>query len=162
MEVSRYTIIVSFFVIFHVLVGSLAFVDWVHNFAHVFLWLAVAILKFLWLYCTVGELSILSGELSELQENAQTSSEAVRDRPLALASPIICGSHLTSHDSPKRRACSQAMVLQALDAICAKRYSGMCHGWTSKLQKTLNRGFGIAITGYTYGAALLCCVFLCY
>ena len=54
------------------------------------------------------------------------------------------------------------MVLQALDAICAKRYSGMCHGWTSKLQKTLNRGFGIAITGYTYGAALLCCVFLCY
>ena len=125
MEVSRYTKIISFIVIFHVLVGSLAFVDWVHNFAHVFLWLAV-------------------------------------DRPLALASPIICGSHLTSHDSPKRRACSQAMALQALNAICAKRYSGMCRGWTSKLQKTLNRGFRIAITGYTYGAALLCCVFLCH
>ena len=84
----------------------------------------------------------------------------MRDRPLALASPIVCGSHLTSHDSPKRRACSQAMALQALDAICLKCYSGMCHGWTSKLQKTLNRGFRIAITGYTYGAALLCCVFV--
>ena len=153
---------ISFIVIFYVLAGSLAFVDWVHNFAHVFLWLAVAILEFLWLYCTVGELSILSGELSELQENAQASSEAVRDRHLALASPIVCGSHLTSHDSPKRRAGSQAMALQALDAICAKRCSGMCHGWTSKPQKTLNRGFRIAITGYTYGAALLCCVFLCH
>ena len=54
------------------------------------------------------------------------------------------------------------MALQALDAICLKCYSGMCHGWTSKLQKTLNRGFRIAITGYTYGAALLCCVFLCH
>ena len=135
MEVSRYAIIISFIVIFHVLVGSLAFVDWVHNFAHVFLWLAVAILKFLWPYCTVGELSILSGELSDLQENPQTSSEAVRDRPLALASPIMYGSHLTSHDSPKRRACSQAMALQALDVVCAKRYNGVCRRWTSKLQR---------------------------
>ena len=71
---------ISFIVIFHVLVGSLAFVDWVHNFAHVFLLLAVAIMEFLWLYCTVGKLSILSGELSELQENAPASSEAVRDK----------------------------------------------------------------------------------
>lgn len=50
-----------------------------HNFAHVFLWLAAANLEFLWVYCTAGELSILSGELSELQENVQASTEAVRD-----------------------------------------------------------------------------------
>ena len=55
MVVSRY-IYISFIVIFHVLAGSLAFVDWVHNFAHVFLWLPAAILKFLWLYYAVGEL----------------------------------------------------------------------------------------------------------
>ena len=52
---------ISFIVIFHVLAESLTFVDWVHNLPHVFLWLPVAILKFLWLYCTAGKLSISSG-----------------------------------------------------------------------------------------------------
>lgn len=72
---------ISLIVIFHVLAESLAFVDQMHNLAHVFLWLAVAFLEFLWLYCTVGELSILSGGLSKLQENVQASSEAVKDGP---------------------------------------------------------------------------------
>lgn len=55
---------ISFIVIFHVLVESLAFVDQMYDFAHVFIWLAVAILE---LYCyiivhyTVGKLSISSG-----------------------------------------------------------------------------------------------------
>ena len=52
---------ISFIVIFHVLVESLAFVDQMYDFAHVFIWLAVAILEFLSLYYTVGKLSISSG-----------------------------------------------------------------------------------------------------
>ena len=52
---------ISFIVIFLVLVESLAFVDQMYDFAHAFIWLAVAILEFLWLYYTVGKLSISSG-----------------------------------------------------------------------------------------------------
>jgi len=37
---------ISFIVIFHVLVGPSAFVDWVYDFAHVFPWLAGIILRF--------------------------------------------------------------------------------------------------------------------
>ena len=49
-----------------------------------------------------SKLSISSGKRRKPRENAQASG------PLALASPLACGSRVTSGDSPKRRACSQA------------------------------------------------------
>ena len=49
-----------------------------------------------------SKLSISSGKRRKPRENARASG------PLALASPLACGFRVTSGDSPKRRACSQA------------------------------------------------------
>ena len=67
-----------------------------------------------------GKLSISSGERNDPRENARASGEAARvvekgelsflSPPLALASPLACGSRVTSRDSSKRIACSQAIV----------------------------------------------------
>ena len=98
-------------------------------------WLQRTILEFLWLYYTAGKLSISSCKRSELHENAQASGKALRHGPPPLSQKE---SLLTGYGNV-------TMVFR---------------WWTPKLEKTLNRSFGIAITGFTYVAALLCCVML--